>query len=253
MTDILFATFLNMVKEPHIQNTHTHLESPIQRSLNSHTLGWKGTPGPCVGWLWLQMLKGGGNASNVLVNVMSDLNCVLAIGLYVWGRYTQLPYHQLITTAHILLLSLSLSPHTYCTYPHRWLVGKGFPMWSTQRFGAGQISTRMNFAMPSIASMPSTWSVTTCVWTHTIMREFRHKVRSYVWMSLTTCLVPSGIVVHVQRDPPFNLALKAVMGQWWTGLLCIWSLSQVVYMYIWLWCVGLKFQLAITHICTHIR
>ena len=101
MTDILFATFLNMVKEPHIQNTHTHLESPIQRSLNSHTLGWKGTPGPCVGWLWLQMLKGGGNASNVLVNVMSDLNCVLAIGLYVWGRYTQLPYHQLITSLYL--------------------------------------------------------------------------------------------------------------------------------------------------------
>jgi len=43
----------------------------------------------------------GGNASNCVSNVMSDLKCVLAIGLHVWGRYTQLPYHLLITSHYL--------------------------------------------------------------------------------------------------------------------------------------------------------
>ena len=128
---------------------------------------------------------------------------------------------------HILSLSLSLSLSVHI--PTQVAGRKGFPhvIYVCEDFCTDQISTRMNSAMPSIANMPLTWSVTMCVWTHTIMREFRHKVRLYVWMSLTTCLVPSGIGVHVQRDPPFNLVLK-VIGQWWTGapmLCCVYEVS----------------------------
>lgn len=57
----------------------------------------------------------------------------------------------------------------------RWQGGRVFLMWFMHGCGAGLTSTRMNSSMSNSASMPLTWSMTACVSTHTIMREWCHQ------------------------------------------------------------------------------
>lgn len=57
----------------------------------------------------------------------------------------------------------------------RWQGGRVFLMWFMHGCGAGLTSTRMNLSTSNSASMPLTWSMTACVSTHTIMREWCHQ------------------------------------------------------------------------------
>lgn len=57
----------------------------------------------------------------------------------------------------------------------RWQEGKVFLMWFMHGCGAGLTSTKMNLSMSSSASMPLTWSMTTCASIPTIMRGWCHQ------------------------------------------------------------------------------